>query len=181
VPPNSDYVEVFLTHRAALIESATPLVGCRSRAEDIVQEAFIKFTEFVNRGEVQHPVAFLFRIVRSLAVDRWRRLILEIRTGADQEIPEEVSSQALSPEETVIQRDELRVVARRQAAHTSAAPPISLQPQKSLLEQKKSAAERTCVRRTCIEGKTRYERSEVRHAAVWHLSVYCPVPRNVSS
>lgn len=82
----NNYKRIFLTHRTALIASAAPIVGCRSRAEDVVQEAFIKFTEFVNRGDVRHPFAFLFRTVRNLAVDRWRRLTLEIRTGAGQEI-----------------------------------------------------------------------------------------------
>ncbi|MCD6074877.1 MAG: hypothetical protein K0Q70_1760, partial [Rhodospirillales bacterium] len=35
---------LFLTHRTALIDYAAPIVGDRSRAEDVVQEAFIRFS-----------------------------------------------------------------------------------------------------------------------------------------
>jgi len=101
---------LFLTYRTALIASAAPIVGCRSRAEDVVQEAFVKFTEFVNRNDVRHPVALLFRTVRNLAVDRWRRLTLEVRTGADQEILSIASSTSASPEDAVLRRDELRLI-----------------------------------------------------------------------
>lgn len=111
MPPETGYETVFVTHHAALVKSVTSIVGSRSRAEDVVQEGFVKFIEAVRAGEVRHPVAFLFRTVRNLAVDRWRRLRLEVRTGAGEEIPETVQSLVTSPEDTVMQRDELRTVA----------------------------------------------------------------------
>lgn len=111
MPPETGYETVFVTHHTALVKSVTSIVGSRSRAEDVVQEGFIKFIEAVRAGEVRHPVAFLFRTVRNLAVDRWRRLTLEVRTGAGQEVPETVESPISSPEDTLVQRDELRIVA----------------------------------------------------------------------
>lgn len=111
MPSENDHETVFLTYRTALIQSVTSLLGCRSRAEDVVQEGFIKFTECVRGGEIRHPVAFLFRTVRNLAVDRWRRLTLEVRSGAGQEVPETAQSPVASPEDSAIQRDELRIVA----------------------------------------------------------------------
>ena len=111
MPSKTDYETAFLTHRAALVKSVTSIVGSHSCAEDVVQDGFIKFIEARREGEVRHPVAFLFRTVRNLAVDRWRRLTLEVRTGAGREVPEATQSPVASPEETVIQRDELRTVA----------------------------------------------------------------------
>ena len=65
--------DLFVSQRSALIDYATPIVGDRSRAEDIVQEAFIRFTRAADgQASVEQPVAYLFRIVRNLAFD-WRR------------------------------------------------------------------------------------------------------------
>jgi hypothetical protein len=39
----SDKLDIFLRHRADLIDYAAPIVGCRARAEDVVQEAWLRF------------------------------------------------------------------------------------------------------------------------------------------
>lgn len=106
VPP----LDLFLAHRTALLDYATPIVGCRARAEDVVQEAFLRFTQTSNGGEaIGQPVAYLYRIVRNLAIDVTRRLANEtLRDGASLEA---IVSPAPSPERTAIGRDELRQVA----------------------------------------------------------------------
>lgn len=67
-------LRVFLTHRTALIDYATPLVGDRGRAEDVVQEAFLRFAPTAQQGKVvEEPIRYLYRIVRNLAFDLHRR------------------------------------------------------------------------------------------------------------
>lgn len=76
------HLQLFLAHRAALIDYATPLVGDRMRAEDVVQEAFLRFGPAVRAGgarAIEQPVGYLYRIVRNLALDWARRRPLEAR------------------------------------------------------------------------------------------------------
>jgi RNA polymerase sigma-70 factor (ECF subfamily) len=124
-------LELFLTHRAALIDYATPLVGDKARAEDVVQDAYIRFTatagEAAGRekasgeragGEaadggtrIAHPVAYLYRIVRNLAFDWNRRRVTE-GAVADPAALDRVPAATASPEREALYRDELRVVAQ---------------------------------------------------------------------
>jgi len=108
-------LDIFLAHRAALVDYATPIVGDRMRAEDVVQEAYIRFraagaSQSAGRGIVQ-PVGYLYRIVRNLALDWARRLKLEGGRADAGAALAELPSPAPSPERTALYRDELRQVA----------------------------------------------------------------------
>ncbi len=75
-------LQLYLSHRAALIEYALPIVGDRMRAEDVVQEAYLRFVP--NRDApadpvVNQPLHYLYRIVRNLALDLIRRRQTEQR------------------------------------------------------------------------------------------------------
>jgi RNA polymerase sigma-70 factor (ECF subfamily) len=101
-------LHLFLSHRAQLIDYAAPMVGCRARAEDIVQEAFIRFS--AGEARLAQPVGYLYRIVRNLAVDWARHVAVEggpPDTGALEALP----APAASPEHAALFRDELRIVA----------------------------------------------------------------------
>jgi len=78
---NDNRTRLFLLHRAALVDYATPIVGDRARAEDVVQEAFIRFAPGGARSEptIEQPLAYLYRIVRNLAYDLTRRRAIEQR------------------------------------------------------------------------------------------------------
>lgn len=80
-PHDSAKLSLFLAHRAALVDYATPIVGDRMRAEDVVQEAYIRFMPAGGRAgqAVEQPLAYLYRIVRNLAVDGMRRRAMERR------------------------------------------------------------------------------------------------------
>ena len=109
----------YLRHRNALIDYATPIVGCRGRAEDVVQEAFLRYAARATRGgdeagagpypAIANPVAYLYRIVRNLALDWRRRPETSIETGDDARLACLPSPDA-TPEETAIYRDQLRVL-----------------------------------------------------------------------
>lgn len=64
---------MFMRHRSALVDYASPIVGCRARAEDVVQEAYIRFAAADAANEVASPTSYLYRIVRNLAIDTVRR------------------------------------------------------------------------------------------------------------
>jgi RNA polymerase sigma factor (sigma-70 family) len=68
---SSDQATVLLDkHGAALLFVARQWVSAKSDAEDVVQEAFIRFWR--ARDRVADPVTFLFTCVRNCALD-WQR------------------------------------------------------------------------------------------------------------
>lgn len=60
----------FHDHRPALLRFLTGRLGCRSTAEDLAQEAFLRF--FGTDGAVRNPRALLFEIAGNLALDHRR-------------------------------------------------------------------------------------------------------------
>ncbi|AFT69658.1 RNA polymerase sigma factor [Alloalcanivorax dieselolei B5] len=73
---DNDKLKVYLEHRAALINYATPLTGSRATAEEVVQDAWLRFA---SASTPRQPAQYLYRIVRNLATDLTRRLSLENR------------------------------------------------------------------------------------------------------
>lgn len=104
-------LDLYLAHRSALVDYATPILGCRARAEDVVQESYVRFAgRAEGDGAVRQPVAYLYRVVRNLAIDCLRRLSLE-GDPAPEDALERVAAPAASPEREALYRDELRVLA----------------------------------------------------------------------
>jgi RNA polymerase sigma-70 factor (ECF subfamily) len=63
--------EEFAQHRSVLVGAAYRVVGSVSDAEDVVQEAWLRWSA-EDRAEVTEPRAYLARIAANLAVDRLR-------------------------------------------------------------------------------------------------------------
>lgn len=105
-------LEIYLSHRSALVDYATPIVGCPARAEDVVQDAYLRYAPAVSRGEVRQPVGYLYRVVRNLALDCVRALGSGNRPQSYSAAVEEVPDETASPERRAVYRDELRVVAQ---------------------------------------------------------------------
>ncbi|MEE4450566.1 sigma-70 family RNA polymerase sigma factor [Novosphingobium resinovorum] len=104
-------LEIWRAHRARLIDSVVPLVGDRGTAEDVVQDAWLRFNrmEDVDDRPIQRqPVGYLYRIVRNLAIDLMRRRTIERSISpADSPIVEHVADPRPSPEREAIDRSEL--------------------------------------------------------------------------
>ncbi|MGP4084975.1 RNA polymerase sigma-70 factor [Streptomyces sp. KR55] len=65
--------EVFEEHRAVLLGVAYRMLGRVADAEDVVQEAWLRWSG-TDRSEVRVPRAFLMRVTTRLAVDRLRQI-----------------------------------------------------------------------------------------------------------
>ena len=114
-------LDVFLSHRTALVAYAASIVGCPVRAEDIVQEAFLNFElrgrrqrtdtqQADGQPSLGRPVSFFYRVVRNAAID-WLR-----RAEASNDLlgPDELDrfpSVAADPEKTAEDREQLRILA----------------------------------------------------------------------
>ena len=68
-----DATRIFDEHRELLVGVAYRVLGRVSDAEDVVQEAWLRWAE-VDPAEVADPRAFLVRVTTRLAIDRLRRV-----------------------------------------------------------------------------------------------------------
>lgn len=109
----SDLVDIFVAHRSQLCHMATKILGSRDRAEDVVQDAYLKVMDAKTVFVVKQPAAYVFRIVRNLAIDHYRRAALESGVFTDEEEGQNVpSSVSATPEALSISRQQLGLVAR---------------------------------------------------------------------
>jgi RNA polymerase sigma-70 factor (ECF subfamily) len=65
----SDATDFFVRHRRALIDYAAGIIGSRAQAEDLVQEAWVRWDKAARSRAIHEPLAYLYRIVRNLALD----------------------------------------------------------------------------------------------------------------
>ncbi|MEQ8250905.1 MAG: sigma-70 family RNA polymerase sigma factor [Oceanibaculum nanhaiense] len=119
-------LRLFLAHRTALIDYATPIVGDHAQAEDVVQEAWLRFEGTESRSQRQadteqaaiaQPAGYLYRIVRNLALDWLRKLASERRSHRSSFDLDSLTGQmdGTTPEATILHRDTLRLVAAAMA------------------------------------------------------------------
>jgi len=69
----SDATDVFEEHRPVLLGAAYRMLGRVADAEDVVQEAWLRWSA-ADRAAVREPRAYLLRTTTRLAVDRLRQL-----------------------------------------------------------------------------------------------------------
>lgn len=104
-------LDLYLTHRSALVDYAAPIVGCRAQAEEVVQEAWLRFSQSEG-ANLRQPLAYLYRIVRNLALDLTRRAMHHPRPlGDDERLLAELPACTPSPEQQLSQQDELQRIA----------------------------------------------------------------------
>ena len=66
---SSDATDFFVRHRRALIDYAARIIGSRTQAEDLVQEAWVRWDRAARTRAIHEPLAYLYRIVRNLALN----------------------------------------------------------------------------------------------------------------
>lgn len=108
----SDLEDIFVGQRQQLCQVAARILGSRDRAEDVVQDAYLKVMEAKATFSIRQPAAYVFRIVRNLAIDHYRRSSLESDVFTVEEAGQGVPSPAGTPETVSIGRQELGLVAR---------------------------------------------------------------------
>jgi RNA polymerase sigma factor (sigma-70 family) len=103
-------LEIFLSHRTSLVRYVTPIVGCASVAEDVVQEAYIRYVPVESGVGIRFRVGYLYRTVRNIALD-----LVRAQTSAERHAVETLNLQpaqaVAGPDEVAAARDELRRVA----------------------------------------------------------------------
>lgn len=86
-PEPFDAVSVFDAQRSLLVGVAYRVVGSVGDAEDVVQEAWLRWDR-VDHATVRDPAAYLVRTVTRLAIDRLRRRQAQRESYVGQWLPE---------------------------------------------------------------------------------------------
>ena len=103
---------IYIAHRSALIAYATPILGSREAAEDIVQDAFLKFASAATAGSPEQMLGYLYRIVRNLAFDVLKRRKVETREQQDGLPFWALPRGEATPEQNTLFCEEVQCVAR---------------------------------------------------------------------
>ncbi|OEC37014.1 RNA polymerase subunit sigma-24 [Pseudomonas sp. 21C1] len=108
---NDPKLELYLSHRRALIDYARSIAGGRAQAEDVVQDAWLRFADERTGPNLRNPLGYLYRIVRNLALDASRRLSTEQREPEGASRLGELLASTPSPEAQVCDEDALQMIA----------------------------------------------------------------------
>ncbi|MFT3689040.1 sigma-70 family RNA polymerase sigma factor [Paenirhodobacter sp.] len=107
---NDRRLDLYLAHRREFLDYAAAITGDRAQGEDVVQDAFLRFSSETASRPLDEPLGYLWRIIRNLALD-WRRSRKAEGRYID---PDADASWALHDqpmaEEALACRDELRIV-----------------------------------------------------------------------
>lgn len=106
-------LNAYLDHRADLVDYVTSITGCRARAEDVVQDAFLRFVPETRAASSSGTsgVAYLYRIVRNLAIDLTRRSAMENRHQNEETVEWLKPREETGPEQVLLQRKRLERLA----------------------------------------------------------------------
>ncbi|MGI9377327.1 MAG: sigma-70 family RNA polymerase sigma factor [Tsuneonella suprasediminis] len=112
-----DSLQVFLAAQSELLRYAARITADSAEAEDVLQEAWLRFHAVASVRPLEEPHGYLVRIVRNLALDRQRkqgsesRLFVSDAAAATGVVPSGEPSQHASLEA----RDELAMLRKAMA------------------------------------------------------------------
>ena len=100
--------ETFDLVRGRLFGLAYRMLGSRAEAEDLLQEAYIRWHE-ADRAAIQNPEAWLVTTTTRLAIDRLRRLKTEREAYVGPWLPEPIVSPAPPPDRDLSLAEDLSI------------------------------------------------------------------------
>lgn len=101
---------IFVEYRARLLETAQRIVSTRDLAEDVLQSAYFRIRDASTQMKIEQPLSYCFQVVRHLAIDFHRRMMLESQLFTVEAAGESVATPRASPEQTAISEQSLVLV-----------------------------------------------------------------------
>lgn len=102
----------FIGQRDGLRRAALAIVGNKERAEDVVQDAYLKVWEASKALDIRQPISYCFQVVRNLALDYWRRSAFESQLLTGEEEGWDVPAPQATPEQEAMSRQYLAICDR---------------------------------------------------------------------
>jgi RNA polymerase sigma-70 factor (ECF subfamily) len=91
-------------HRPRLFGIAYRMLGDAAEAEDLVQEAFLRWHQ-ADRADVRAPEGWLVAVVTRLAIDRRRRLVTERAAYSGPWLPEPIATERITADPAELASD----------------------------------------------------------------------------
>jgi RNA polymerase sigma factor (sigma-70 family) len=111
VAPSDSSLTVYIEHRAELLTYANRFIQDPARAEDVVQEAWLRFAARDGKGEeIANTLNYLYSITRNLAIDWARRATREVLEAPDSPTWRGLAARAPSAEDVLLQREKFHAV-----------------------------------------------------------------------
>ncbi|MEM9158194.1 MAG: sigma-70 family RNA polymerase sigma factor [Verrucomicrobiota bacterium] len=107
-------LDIYTAQRSALVDYAKSFLGAGGQSEDVVQEAWLRFSRANAEKSIDEPVSYLFRIVRNLSLNQYQKqkrdpALVDFRDAVGQFSTLEKGP---DPRETATARDDLEQVQR---------------------------------------------------------------------
>ena len=113
---NAQTLSLYRDYQLQLVNYACSIVGDSDQAEDIAQDAYLRFSVAMAMAEerLDNPVGYLYRVVRNLALDYCRRRQFEKKLFSQSvdEWTEILPDDRYTPEQEVISSDALEKLQR---------------------------------------------------------------------
>ncbi|WNW11885.1 RNA polymerase factor sigma-70 [Pseudomonas sp. DTU_2021_1001937_2_SI_NGA_ILE_001] len=104
-------LEALLDNRNTLVKTAARITGCHSRAEDVVQDAFLRLSKTPRMTlPLKAHISYVFRIVRNLAIDHYRKQAMEQKYSGSEEEGLNVAIQGATPESQNLDHETLMII-----------------------------------------------------------------------
>ncbi len=101
-------LQTLISNRSGLLKTAARITGCHSRAEDVVQDAFLRVSSMkADALPFNARLNYIFRIVRNLAIDHYRKQSMEQRYFVNDEHNLNAAPQFANPESINVDRQTL--------------------------------------------------------------------------
>jgi len=98
-------------NRSTLVKTAARITGCHSRAEDVVQDAFFRLAGVQKLTlPLKAQVNYVFRIVRNLAIDHYRKQAMEQKYAGSEEEGLNTVNHGDTPETTNLHQETLDII-----------------------------------------------------------------------
>jgi len=102
-----------MRQRSSLVNYASSIIGNRVQAEDLVQEAWLRFDAATKGRFLDDTTGYLYRIVRNLALDSKRRDAQEtsLTSASDYEVAVQThASECPDPETVAVYKDDYAIL-----------------------------------------------------------------------
>jgi RNA polymerase sigma factor (sigma-70 family) len=92
-------LDVLIQKRAVLLKAAASITGCRSRAEDVLQDAYLRLvTVSLSSLSAKARISYVFQVIRNLAIDHYRKQELEQRYVCTEEESLDAQASEVTPD-----------------------------------------------------------------------------------
>lgn len=104
-------LQALMDNRSILVKTAARITGCHSRAEDVVQDAFLRLAGMPKLAlPLKARGNYVFRIVRNLAIDSYRKQAMEQKYSGSEDEGLNIATHDDTPESINISQQTLNII-----------------------------------------------------------------------